>query len=110
MEGAEDTTTARLMERLARVGGHVLTRTAAAAAQPPLETEDALLEQLCRECRKFVRPHRVTGKEPVVRREKKRHGHRSDLCVACIKGVCTVKNTRDPSKVLVESVIAAIGL
>ena len=34
------------MERLARVGGHVLTRTAAAAAQPPLETEDALLDQM----------------------------------------------------------------
>ena len=45
--------------------------------------------QLCKDCRKYIRPHRVIerkpGKAPILSRGKP---HRSDLCVACFRGKC----------------------
>ena len=67
--------------------------------------------QLCRECRKFTRPHRlITRKAPQQPRRRRRQSHRSDLCVACIKGVCRFRREEPALPSVVNSVVAAIGL
>lgn len=71
---------------------------------------DKRFGQLCKECRKYTRPHRVTTKMPVSLSEQKYNGHRSDLCAACIKGKCPLKKSEDHTKQLVASVISSIGL
>lgn len=66
--------------------------------------------QLCKKCLKYTRPHQITKIKPDKIHGAHRNGHRSDLCVACIKGKCSVNSETDPASELVASVIGAIGI
>ena len=66
--------------------------------------------QLCKECRKYTRPHRLITKNPARPTRRRHQAHRSDLCIACIKGVCRFSKNKSPLPTVVGSVIDAIGL